>query len=392
MKTKPISKHFFRRSPFFILCILVFAYSCNLKSEPPLFVPASKSPLSVGNGPADVKLRDINGDGKLDIITVNYESHDVTILPGDGKGSFNRIKNSPVVDTTAHLVEIGDVNNDSKPDLVISYHHNYGVAVLLGDGGGDFSPAAGSPFLVHNADNPHNHGLALGDVNKDGNLDLVTSNHGHHSVSVMLGDGKGSFKSAKGSPFAVGRGPYPLALADVNKDRNLDIITPNVSSNDVTVLLGDGKAGFTQAPKSPYSVSHRPFFATTGDLNGDGHLDIITSHDDINEITFLLGEGNGNFKPASNSPFDLGMQSWRMVITDINGDGKNDLVTGNSGGDYVTVLVGDGKGDFKHAPGSPFRVESSPNRIAVGDLNGDGKSDIVASHSSRDKVTILLAR
>ncbi len=392
MKSKPISKHFFPRKPLFILWVLVFVYSCNLKSEPPLFVPAPKSPFAVGNGPADVTLGYVNGDAKLDIITVNYESRDVTILLGDGQGNFTPVKNSLSLDSTAHLVAMGDVNNDEKQDLAISDHHTYKVTVLLGDGEGNFTQALSSPFLVNDSTKPHNHGLALGDVNKDGNIDIVTSNHGHQSVSVMLGNGKGGFTPVSGSPFTVGRGPYPLALEDVNKDGNLDIITPNVSSNNVTVLLGNGKGIFSQAINSPYPVETRPFFATTGDINGDGNVDIITAHDDINKISFLLGDGKGGFKSAPNSPFDLGKRAWKIVLADANQDNKKDLIFNNLGSNDISVWESDGKGNFKPAAGSPYKVGDDPEGIAVGDLNGDAKPDIVVANSSSNNVSVLLAR
>ncbi|MCI0530909.1 MAG: VCBS repeat-containing protein, partial [candidate division Zixibacteria bacterium] len=258
MKTKLISKRLFSGKLFFILSVLVFADRCNLKSEPPLFIPAPKSPLAVGENPNDVALADVNGDGQPDIVTVNSGSRDISVLLGDGTGNFTPVKNSLALDSTSHLVVMGDVNNNKQPDVLISSHDSYGVTLLLGNGQGNFSSAPGSPFSVLDSARPHNHGLATGDINKDGNLDFVTSNYGYHSVSLMLGNGKGGFAPAPASPFNVGRGPYPLVLGDVNKDGNLDLITPNVSSDNVSVLLGDGKGNFSSAPNSPFAVETRP--------------------------------------------------------------------------------------------------------------------------------------
>src|SRR3990170_7285000 len=105
--------------------------NCNLKSEPPLLFPASNSPFSVGNHPADVALGDVNGDVKSDIVTVNYNGKNISVLLGDGKGNFTPVKNSLALDSTAHLVVMGDLNNDKNPDLLISHHDSYGVTVLL---------------------------------------------------------------------------------------------------------------------------------------------------------------------------------------------------------------------------------------------------------------------
>lgn len=376
---------------FELVCVALFL-NCSVKSEPSLFIPASKSPLAVGENPNDIVLGDVNGDGRPDIITVNPGSRDISVLLGDGTGNFTPVKNSVSLDSTAHLVVMDDANNDKKPDVLISCHGSYGVTILLGNGQGNFSSAPGSPFSVLDSTRPHNHGLATGDINKDGNLDFATSNYGHHSVSVMLGNGKGGFAPASASPLTVGRGPYPLVLGDVNKDGNLDIITPNVSSNNVSVLLGDGQGNFSSAPNSPYAVETRPYFATTGDLNAGGNLDIITAHDDINKISFLLGDGKGGFKAAPNSPLDIGKRGWKVVVADMNQDSLADLVICNTGVDYTTVMLGDGKGNFKQAPGSPYNVGRGPTGIAVGDLNGDGKKDIVVANSRGNNVTVLLAR
>ena len=178
----------------------------------------------------------------------------------------------------------------------------------------------------------------------------------------------------------------------MNQDGNLDIITPNVSSDNVSVLLGNGKGDFSSAPHSPFRVETRPYFATAGDLNGDGNLDIITSHDDITKISFLLGDEKGEFKAAPASPLDIGKRGWKAEVADINQDSLADLVLCNTGVDYVTVMLGDGKVNFKPATGSPYKVGSGPTGIAVGDVNGDGKKDIVAANSRGNNVTVLLAR
>jgi len=376
---------------FFVLVFSSIYLDCHSGSESSIFKAAPRSPFTVGNHPADIALGDVNGDSKLDIVTVNSASRDISVLLGDGKGGFTAVKGSPTLDSTAHLVVMGDVNNDKKPDLLISCHDSYAVTILLGNGQGNFSQAPGSPFSVLDSTRPHNHGLAIGDINKDENLDFVTSNYGHHSVSVMLGNEKGGFAPASASPFTVGRGPYPLALTDINKDGLLDIITPNVSSNNVSVLLGDGQGNFSSAPNSPYPVETRPYFATTGDLNGDGNPDIITSHDDINKINFLLGDGKGGFKAAPSSPLDIGKRGWKVVVADMSQDSLTDLVICSTGGDFATVMLGDGNGNFKHASGSPYNVGRGPTGIAIGDLNSDGKKDMVVANARGNNVTVLLA-
>src|SRR5919204_394137 len=208
---------------------------------------------------------------------------------------------------------LGDTNGDGKLDLIVGHGRDNGLVVMLGDGRGGFTPAPGSPFAALKSGRAHNHGVAFADVNEDGHLDITTSNNNDNSVSVLLGDGRGGFSPATGSPFPVGRAPYPHALSDLNHDRHLDLVTPNVNGGSLSVLLGDGKGHFTPAANSPITVASRPFYVAVADFDGDGHPDLAATHDDINLLTILLGDGRGGFSPARGSPPDLGRRAHQIV-------------------------------------------------------------------------------
>jgi len=371
-----------------IVILLLLAMSGDAQSPRPLFAPAAGSPLAVGTQPADVAVGDVNGDGHLDILTANVGSNNISVLLGNGRGGFRPA--APVSAGDApHLLAPADFNGDGTLDVAVSSHDSNDVVVLLGQGDGGFQPAPGSPFALVHGVQPHNHGLAAGDVNRDGKLDLVTSNHMAGSVSVLLGDGRGGFAPMSGSPFAVGRGPYPLALGDINGDGWLDIATPSSAANSVTILLGT-RTGFVRALGSPIAVLARPYFAALGELNGDRNADLVILHDDTSQITVLLGDGAGRFVPARTSPVDAGARGVDCVLADFNGDGRADLAVG-AAANTVVVLLNQASGGFAAGPGSPFPTGQGPWAIAGGDFNGDGKLDLVTANFHSNNVTVLLA-
>ncbi|MBI4547623.1 MAG: VCBS repeat-containing protein [Ignavibacteriae bacterium] len=375
-----------------IILIALTISSFHTYAQRLAFTPAPGSPFGVGTRPVDVAIGDLNGDRKLDIVTANSTSGDLTLLFGDGKGGFTRSSDtSLIIGPTAHLVTIADVNNDGKSDLIATQHDTYNVAVLLGTSNGKFTPASGSPFQYLKASKPHNHGLVLCDVNNDANLDILTSNHGNNSISVLLGNRKGVFIAAPGSPFSVGRGPYPLAVGHLDGDGNFDIAIPNLMGNSVSVLFGDGKGGFTSSKGSPYPVKPRPYNSVIGDINADDKSDIITSHDDMTKLTILLNDGKGGFEAAPNSPLDVGHRAYKIIVIDINNDDRMDLVM-CAYPRYVVIMMGNGKGGFSQAVGSPFEVGRDPNGIAVDDLNNDGKLDIVTSNMGDNTVTVMMRK
>jgi hypothetical protein len=159
----------------------------------------------------------------------------------------------------------------------------------------------------------------------------------------------------------------------------------------VTVLLGDGRGGFTAAANSPYAVASRPYYIAIGDVNGDAKPDLVTTHDDINLMTTLLNDGRGGFTPAPASPFDLGRRAYKLITADINRDARADLVIGTEGSDSVTVLLSNERGGYTPAAGSPYTAGRNP-RVAIGDVNGDGKPDIITANNGSGDITVLFGK
>jgi hypothetical protein len=348
--------------------------------------------LAVGRQPTDVAVGDINGDGRLDIVTANAGSDNVMILLGDGRGGFHAAPGSPAaLGPKPHQIALGDLNRDGSLDLAITEHDSHDVRVFLGRGDGSFASAAGSPFAALTSGRPHNHGLVFADVDGDGSLDIGTSNQNDNSVSTLLGDGRGGFRASPGSPFRVGRAPYPLAAGELNGDGKTDLVTPDVGSNTITVLAGDGLGRFAAAEGSPYAVAFRPYAVALGDLNGDSRPDIVAAHDDITLLTVLLNDGRGRFRPSPGSPIDIAERGGEVVLADFDRDGHLDMATGTAA-DHLAVWLGDGTGRFSAAPGSPYSAPTGPWSLAVGDLNRDGKPDLVVTGFEEGSIRVLLGR
>lgn len=379
--------------------LIAAAAGAIVMAGPPLLVPAPGSPLSVGPGPSNVAISDVSGDGTPDLVVTGRE-HRVTILLGEGAGRFSSTRGGTIdVPENPSELALGDVNGDGHVDLAVAGHESYNVVLLLGDGRGRFRIAPGSPVVMKDGRQPHTHGLAIADFNNDGKADLITVNsNDDNDVAVVLGDGQGGFTRAPGSPFAVGPGPYPLALGDLDGDGKLDAAVtstgfrsgavPPAPGDRLTLLFGDGRGGFRRSD-IPQKTG-RTWFVATGDVNGDRKPDLVTTHIDSALVSVLIGDGRGSFAEASGSPFQLGQQAFHIGLADLNRDGRADLVAAANTG--VRALIGDGRGGFTAAPGSPFATGKGTWKLAAGDVNADGKSDVAASSLESDSVTVLLGR
>jgi hypothetical protein len=356
--------------------------------QAPISYPAGLTPYSVAVG-------DFNRDGHADLVIVNaVKQGAVSVFLGNGDGTFQAPRSYPAGNGPV-CVAVGDFNGDGIPDVAVTENGatilGTMVSILLGNGDGTFQP--GKTYTVDF--NPFN--LAVGDFNGDGHLDLAVSNFGLDgggTVSVLLGNGDGSFQAAQN--YAVGwsvgwrnQGTSSVAVGDFNGDGKLDLVVANAGGNNASVLLGKGDGTFQAAPN--YSAGSTSLNVAVGDFNGDGILDLAVANAGTTPgfqgtVSIFLGNGDGTLRAAVN--YAVGHTSICVAVGDFNRDGILDLVVSNYSSKSVSVLLGNGDGTFRAAVDYP--AGNNPYSVTVADFNRDGIPDLAVTNSVQGQVSILL--
>ncbi len=349
--------------------------------QPASFAP----PQSVHTGlfPTWAVSGDFNKDGKLDLAVSNQNDNSILILLGRGDGTFQpgavlSLLSSP------YSIAVGDANNDGNADLFAVSVAASSLSVFLGRGDGTFQNSLNTPTV---RTFPRN--IATGDFNGDGKLDLAISSgaqtNGVAQVEISLGKGDGTL--SPGGTYPAGASPSAIQTGDLNGDGRLDIVVEDVVSNSVYVLLGAAGGQFTALP----AVATGPFAFGGGgslalvDLNGDKRLDLIVGNTGARSLSIALGKGDGTFSPAASLPLDSNGSSF--AAGDFNGDGKPDLaVVSNTN---ATVSVFPGKGDGTFLPALTFPGGSQPAFILAADLDRDGRIDLVTVDPFLPDLTVL---
>lgn len=347
---------------------------------PPILLPFPFNPaisVPVGVNPHGVIAGDFNGDGKIDLASSNASSNNVSILLGNGNGTFLP-KVDYAVQQRPKFAEIGDFNNDGEIDLAVPNEVSNSVTVLLGVGNGTFLAGTHSPA---GCTSPHE--IAVGDLNNDGKLDVVIPCWGGNIIGVLFGNGNGSFQPPV--TYTTGSAPHSAVIADFNKDGRNDIGVANYQSNNLTVQLSTGAGTF--ASPVPYSTAALPHFIRAADLNNDGNLDLFTANDGANNVSVFLGAGNGTFGSAVN--YATASLPESVTSGDVNGDGILDLVTANSGSNNVSVLLGSGTGSFSSP--TNFGAGSRAFHAIVAHLDSDNNLDIAVANYGGQEISILIS-
>jgi Chitobiase/beta-hexosaminidase C-terminal domain/FG-GAP-like repeat/Bacterial Ig-like domain (group 3) len=284
-----------------------------------------------------IVVADFNGDGKQDLAALTVYSNTVTVLLGNGDGTFNLVASSPAIASSSQKIAVGDFNGDGIPDLVVTDDLSSSLKVFLGNGDGTFTATPAGPVA---SGSPN--AVAVGDFNQDGKLDLAVSDTYADTISILLGNGDGTFPAS--TSLHSGSGDSPLAAADFNLDGKLDLVVGIAGAggvNDsVIILAGNGDGTFT-APPSGQAVSSTSIGSiNVGDFNGDGIPDLALTDNVSGALTTFLASGSGSFIPFSTILPSSPYHELFCAVGDLNGDGRSDLVIGDQDGaafkDYLT--------------------------------------------------------
>ena len=348
--------------------------------QPPVDYPASLGGIVVG---------DYNGDGKLDLAIASKV--DVSILMGNGDGTFQSAVSYATGYGASKGIVADDFTGNGLTDLVVGSTN--GVSILLNNGDGIFQvpTANGSGIIDHVGDSPGP--IATGDFNGDGVLDMAvgSTDNGIGEVTILLGDGDGTFRSAATYELGVGFVPTSIVAGDFNGDGRLDLAVgesdPGTATGAVAVLLGNGDGTF-QLPVD-YPVKSGAGSMVAGDFSGDGKLDLAVANSYAGDVSILMGNGDGTFQPPVDYPAQSGPDPGSadaMVAGDFSGDGKLDLALAINGNDSaVSILMGNGDGTFQPPQTAvDYGVGGGtvPISIAAGDFSGNGKLDLAVGVTS----------
>lgn len=371
---------------------------CKLAVEPlddrvlPSFSPAAS--YAAGASPQALAAGDFNTDGQVDLVAANYDSNTVSVLLGNADGTFVAAGDF-ATGANPHSLAVGDFNDDGKMDVVTGNYGGTDLSVLLGNGDGMLA----APQSIELAgERPL--AVAVGDFNGDGRLDLLATAQQAYGfvdaagyggwyyqgkVHVILGHGDGSF-AAPNTSLIYGGYPTAVAVADLNADGNVDVVTGNWDAGSVSVLLGNGNGTLRwDAYTDDYAVTNNASSGllpvTVGDFTGDGILDVATGG---RPVCILTGLGDGGFRPVTPEYVDTAAA---LAAADFNGDGNLDVVTAGPFGSLSALL---GRGNGTLTPPMDYSAGTRLSAAAVADFNGDGRPDVAAADDFSGDVLVLL--
>jgi len=335
----------------------------------------------VGKNPTALVTADFNGDGTTDIITTNIGNDSMSVLFGNGDGTFKEQVSLPVAKEPRALA-LEDFNADGRLDLAIACSGSDQIAVFFGLEGGNFS--AGQRYSVHKT--PVS--IGSGDFNRDGRPDVAVALR-NDKIKILLGQGDGTF--VDGVQYEYGDTPTSLAVSDFNRDGKLDLAVTNGGPMSSAVSIWLGKGDGTFSGPTDYRTGKRPLVVTFADFNSDGMTDLLVMNGEMDTFTIFLGNGDGTFKAGKESGADAGPVNG--LGRDFDGDGQTDVAIVNVQSNNLSILFGRGDGTF-HYPPMNYRTRGGPFALASLTLTTKSTEEpgLVMANNGAASVSIFLHR
>ncbi|MBI3804505.1 MAG: VCBS repeat-containing protein [Nitrospirae bacterium] len=349
-----------------------------------LFLSPTSYP--VGPSPASISSGDFNDDGIVDLVSTNTDDNTISLLKGTGGGLFS-VTQSYSVGIFPQSLTTGRFDPGTFDDLAVANFgdpsHDSSISMFLGIDSGigsttEVSLSTNGPIAIVTAD-----------FNNDGKQDLATLNLSTVDLSLIFGNGDGTFQSPLPVPFS-GNGPIALLAVDLNNDTWMDLVVVFGSDNQIAILLNDGSGGFPS----------QQFFSTTGtngvagpnaivsgDWNGDGNLDLAVVNSDSSQLILFFGDGIGGLS-AQPVIIALGGRPEFAATGDFNHDGKPDIAVSNSANKTVSILLNLGGGLFSDPIQHP--TGNRPLGVVARDLNGDGRDDLAVTNAGDNTISVFL--
>jgi len=351
----------------------------------------------VGAAPTFIATASLRDNSDNDLIVTNFNDNTVSVLLGNGDGTFATQVTYPtgVGPIAVATGAFQSVAGDDNLDLAIANQTANTVSILIGNGDGTFQPktdiATGSQPSCVIAKDMH-------DVNGNGSLDLIVANHNDSTIYIYQGNGDGTFKVPNILQLPAGFAPSWVTAGDFNDDGHLDLAVADEGNATVSVFLGNGDGTFRA--RTDYAVGNSPVWVSTADLNGDTVLDLAVANKSDNTVSVLLGlgttttsttagttsVGNGTF--GVQTPYPAGGEPTSIAVADYNIDGLPDLAVADETDNAVSVLLNLGSGTF--GPNFELPAGTAPDSIVTADFNGDSRPDVATANNGSNTASVIL--
>lgn len=327
---------------------------------------------------------DLDNDTYSDLVAVNETSDDLRVMLNDQQGDYSAGAMAIINmgQATPSPNEGADFNFDGDIDLAVCTAHDNELRVLMGDGEGGF-------FSQDDYTTGANaRGLVVMDYNGDGAEDIIIANRGSSNLTLFANDGTGVFEKMTIDPDPLGLGESGLAAVDANNDGLMDLFLGNYESQEIALLLGDGKGGFTLIDKIKLTGEDRPWMIAVADFNHDGFADVASANSNGNTLTIHFAEGDLGFLPEPQTLIHpRGIFPLAIDVGDIDGDNDLDIVTSNYTSVSYLIFENDGFGDFSVA--DELSATKNASCAILHDRDNDGDLDISATDEGDDRIFLF---